>query len=220
MSDGKRRTDAETRSDGESNLIAAAASPRDSTSTLRVFYAIELPAEVRARAAELIARLRLAVPEVRASWERVEKLHLTLKFIGEIARERVEALKGAANRAALDSRSFPLALSGAGAFPPRGIPRVLWLGIEDFAGALISLHSRLEEECAAAGFAREERPFHPHLTLARIRAPQGARKLAERHQQTAFARIEFPVEDLVLLQSELGPGGSRYTELSRHCLNS
>lgn len=182
----------------------------------RSFCAIELPSETRARAADHIARLREGVPEARASWERVEKLHLTLKFIGEIAPERVGALSGAAERAALHSQSFILALGGRGAFPPRGNPRVLWLGVEDSAGPLISLHNRLEDECAAVGFARESRPFHPHLTLARIRAPQGARQLAELHRQTDFERMEFTVADIVVLRSELGPGGSRYTEISRH----
>jgi 2'-5' RNA ligase len=187
---------------------------------VRVFCAIELPAEVRSRAAAAIARLRDAVPEARASWEQEEKLHITLKFLGEIAMERVEALSGAASRAAQSSQSFILALSGAGAFPPRGNPRILWLGIEDVSGALVHLQSRLEEECATADFAREERPFHPHLTLARIRVPQGARRLAQLHQATVFEPIEFDVTNLVLMRSELGPGGSRYTEISRHNLKN
>lgn len=225
MSDGKRRGDTETRGRGEkekrkvsSSVLAASPRRPVSASSLRVFCAIELPAEVRARAAQAIARLREAVPGVRASWERVEKLHLTLKFLGEIERERVETLSGAASRAAQDSTSFILALSGASAFPARGNPRVLWLGIEDSTGALAHLQSRLEAECAAVGFKREERAFHPHLTLARIRAPQGARELAKTHQETGFERIEFGVADLVLMQSHLGPGGSRYTEISRHSL--
>jgi 2'-5' RNA ligase len=183
---------------------------------LRVFCAIELPEEVRARAADRITRLREAVPEARASWERMEKLHITLKFVGETAPERVEVLSGAATRAAQTIQPFSLALSGAGAFPPRGIPRILWLGIEDDSGALAQLHSRLEDECAAAGFAREKRPFHPHLTLARIRAPQSALELARLHQEIVFEPIKFDVTNLVVMRSELGPGGSRYTLISRH----
>jgi 2'-5' RNA ligase len=183
---------------------------------VRVFCALELPAEVRDRAAAHIARLRELAPEVRASWERTEKLHITLKFLGEIAPERIETLSGAASRAARMSQPFTLALSGAGAFPPGGSPRILWLGINDSAGALLRLQSHLEEECAAAGFAREERPFHPHLTLARIRAPQGARELARLNQEAGFEAIEFPVTNFVVMCSELGPGGSRYTEISRH----
>jgi RNA 2',3'-cyclic 3'-phosphodiesterase len=186
---------------------------------IRLFCAIELPAKVRARAADHIARLREIVPEVRASWERTEKLHITLKFLGEIAAERVEALSGAASSATLSIHPFTLALSGAGAFPPRGNPRILWLGIDDSSGALTRLQSRLEEECASAGFAREERSFHPHLTIARIRAPQGARTLAQIHQGTIFEAIEFAVTSLVVMQSELGTGGSRYTEISRHAFS-
>lgn len=185
----------------------------------RVFIAIELPSETRASVAAHVARLRAAVPGVRASWPRPENLHLTLKFLGEMTPAKAVALKDAASRAALHSQSFTLALSGTGAFPPSGNPRVLWLGIEDPSGALLArLHWQLEEECAMAGFAREERRFHPHLTLARIRAPQGARRLAESHQQTGFERMEFTVSDILVLRSELSPGGSRYTEISRHGL--
>jgi 2'-5' RNA ligase len=186
------------------------------SSLLRVFCAIELPAEVRERAARHIARLREAVPEVRASWERTEKLHITLKFLGEIAPKRVEALSGAASSATRIARTFTLELAGAGAFPPHGSPRILWLGINDPSGSLARLQSRLEEECASAGFAREERSFHPHLTLARIRAPQGARTLAQAHRETAFETIEFAVTALVIMRSDMGTGGSRYTEISRH----
>jgi RNA 2',3'-cyclic 3'-phosphodiesterase len=217
MSSGKRRHAAETPRRGEQNSGDA---PPLRPASLRVFCALELPAEVRGRATSAIARLREAAPEVRASWERVEKMHLTLKFLGEIALARVEALSGAAACAAQDSQAFKLALSGTGAFPPRGNPRVLWLGIEDYSGALAHLRNRLEDECAAAGFARERRDFHPHLTLARIRAPQGARELARMHRETDFERIEFSVTELFVLRSELGTGGSRYTEISRHQLGS
>jgi 2'-5' RNA ligase len=184
--------------------------------SVRVFCAVELPGEVRARVAEAIARLRNSAPRVRASWERTEKLHLTLKFLGEIAPERIEALANAAQRAARLSHPFSLKLEGAGAFPPRGLPRVLWLGITDTSGALARLQESLEDECAAEGFAREERAFRPHLTLARIRAPQGTRELAELHQENDFEPVEFPVSELVVLRSDLAPGGSRYTEISRH----
>jgi 2'-5' RNA ligase len=187
---------------------------------VRVFCAVELTSEVRARAASHAARLRDHVPEARASFPRAENLHLTLKFLGEIAQGRIEALSNAASRAVQGVSPFNLTIEGAGAFPPRGIPRVLWLGIKDSSGELSRLQSRLEDECSTEGFTREERPFHPHLTLARIRTQHGARELARLHQETGFAAIEFPVTDLVVMRSELGAGGSRYTEISRHSLRS
>src|SRR5919202_5112379 len=102
----------------------------------RTFCAVELPDGVKSRVAEHVRRLRDGFPRVRASWERPEKLHITLKFLGEIEPSRVEALSLAAERAARQINSFTLSIEGAGAFPPRGLPRVLWLGIKDETGNL------------------------------------------------------------------------------------
>src|SRR5919202_1847961 len=113
---------------------------------------------------------------------------------------------------------FELSVSGPGSFPPHGPPRVLWLGIEDASGRLAGLQRALEDECAAAGFAREPRPFRPHLTVARIRSPQGARELAAAHRESRFEPQTFTVSELVVMRSELGPGGSRYTPLSHQPL--
>jgi 2'-5' RNA ligase len=146
----------------------------------------------------------------------MEKLHITLKFLGEIASNQIEALSDAASRAVQRTRPFIVALEGAGAFPPRGVPRILWLGINDSSGALSELQSHLEEDCERVGFACEERPFHPHLTIARIRTPRAARQLAHLHQEFGFEAIEFYITELVVIQSELASGGSRYTEISRH----
>jgi 2'-5' RNA ligase len=184
----------------------------------RVFCAVELPPDVRERMAEHIARLRDQAPHVRASWDRAEKLHITLKFLGEIEQSRVEALTGAAARAAESVPGFELSVEGAGAFPPRGLPRVLWLGIRDPSGGLAQLQHRLEDECAHSGFPREQRPFHPHLTIARLRSPEGARRLATLHQQMGFEAQTFDVTKLIVMRSELLPTGARHTELSHHDL--
>jgi RNA 2',3'-cyclic 3'-phosphodiesterase len=185
---------------------------------IRVFCAVELPDEIRARAAEHTAELRSLAPDVRAGWERPEKLHLTLKFLGEIEEARVRLLDAAAQRAARRVQPFELRIEGAGAFPPRGPARVLWLGLRDETGALAQLQNHLEEECAREGFSREARPFNPHITIARLRSPAGARRLATLHEEKGFAPMRFSVDRIVVIRSELGPGGSRYTELSRHSL--
>lgn len=185
----------------------------------RVFCAIDLPEEVKARVSEHAALLRQAFPLARVSWERPEKMHLTLKFVGEIKVARVEELSGAAGRAAAIVEPFELTIVGAGAFPPRGAARVLWLGVKDESGRLSSLHRSLEDECALAGFGREPRAFEPHLTLARIRAPHGARELGNAHREATFEPLTFNVSELVLMRSELGPGGSRYTVVSRQRLH-
>src|SRR6266404_4134733 len=131
----------------------------------RLFVAIELPASVRERLKAHIERLRESVPDARASWIREENIHLTLKFLGDTAVSQVETLSQATRRAAGAAVPFELIVTGCGAFPPRGQPRVLWVGIEDVSGKLARLQQALEEDCANAGFAREPRPFHPHLTI-------------------------------------------------------
>lgn len=182
----------------------------------RIFCAVELPGEVKSRVAERIKRLRSEFPHARASWEKPEKLHVTLKFLGEIEPSRTKDLSGAASLSASRVGPFQLTIADAGAFPPHGQPRVLWLGVEDASGRLTALQRSLEDACAAAGFPREQRPFKPHLTLARLRSPRGARELAAAHRASQFEPQTFSVSELVVMRSELGPGGSRYTPLSHY----
>jgi 2'-5' RNA ligase len=188
----------------------------DDGNTLRVFCAIELPEDISERATDHINNLRRQVPDISASWNRDGKFHLTVKFIGEIPRARVERLSLAAQRATVDLSSFKLIVAGAGAFPKKGPPKVLWLGIDDPTGQLATLQARLEQECGREGFSNDERAFHPHLTVARLRKPQGARELAAAHQEMGFAAVEVPVAELLVIRSELSSLGSKYSVISRH----
>jgi 2'-5' RNA ligase len=185
---------------------------------LRIFCAVELPGEVRRRVAQHVEHLRGRFPRVRASWERAEKLHITLKFFGDVEAARLTALRDAATRAAAGFQPFEAAISGAGAFPPRGAPRVLWLGVGHGAVMLQDLQRRLDEECARAGFKPEARAFHPHVTIARLRSPEGAGDLSRLHLQTEFAPVSFSVDELVVMRSELRPDGAVHTPVSRHIL--
>lgn len=191
----------------------------------RIFCAVELPDDVRARVAAHISLLREAAiaasSPLKINWERAEKLHLTLKFLGELEAAQVEALTRAATRATEGAAKFEVTLAEAGAFPASGNARVLWLGLRDETKQLGALHERLEEECARENFPREARAFHPHITIARIRIPNAAaRHLAKLHRETGFEPVNFNVEELVIMQSRLGAGGSRYTPLSRHELKT
>lgn len=197
-------------------MEAASESRPSLQESFRVFCAIELPDEVREAAAAHVARYRRNFEGVRASWARPESLHVTLKFIGEVTAPRVEALTRAAAAAADGSAPFVLSAEGAGAFPSRGPARVLWLGVRDEAGGLAQLQRRLEAECEAVGFRREKRDFKPHLTVARMRPSIDVLALSEAHRIARFGPHPFKVSELIVMRSELGPGGSRYTPLSRH----
>ena len=181
----------------------------------RTFCAIELLEEVRARLQDHVRRLREAVPDAGASWSRPENVHLTLKFFGNVRKEELPLISSAASRVAHEFSSFQIRIGGTGVFRTQ----VLWIGIEDPSNQLSALQRRFEEECAREGFAKEDRAYRPHLTIARIRRPEGARQLAEAHKQTQFASTEIRVNELVLFRSQLSPKGSIYTAISKHELS-
>jgi 2'-5' RNA ligase len=185
--------------------------------TWRVFCAVELPATARSLVLEHINKLKQAVPDAKASWSRDANLHLTIKFLGEIPQFAVPDISAAATRA-VGMAPFSIRLEQTGSFPKGSQPRVLWIGINDWTGKLGELHARLEHEAAKEGFVRDSRPFHPHLTVARLRQPQHARTLATAHKEREFAGIEIEVLELLVIRSELSSEGSKYSIISRHAL--
>ncbi len=193
---------------------------------IRVFFAIELPEHVRARVGEYIAELsappegeaKAPNEEPRAKWAEPAKLHITLKFLGHIEPERVQDVSAAMASAALSVPAFELRVEGTGSFPARNEPRVLWIGIRDETGSLHRLQRHLEDQLVAKGFERDERPFHPHLTIARIGNPRGARSLAATHRERSFDSGPFSITGIVFMKSELRREGSRYTILESHKL--
>lgn len=201
-------------------------------STYRTFIAIEIPPDIRRRIKEHIDQLRAAFPDVRASWTREDNLHLTLKFLGNVPVARIPALANAVAEAAHEIKPFDLVVRDCGTFPPHGRPKVLWVGAgsADVSSAsslspttnnqnpLALLQAALEDHCAADGFEREPRPFHPHLTIARLRESKGTRPLAEHHKQLGFLAHTFIVSELVVFRSELSSKGSKHTALARHVL--
>ena len=189
-------------------------------SNWRTFCAIELPENACARATERIKRLRQEFSDINASWNSSGNFHLTLKFLGEIPQTRVGGLSRAATLAVEGFSPFKIVVEGVGAFPAHSPPKVLWIGISDPTKKLGELYETLGEECAKEGFTKETRPFHPHLTLARLRKPHGARTLAAAHKEMPFAAIEVDVSELLVIRSELSSEGSKYSVISRHSLGA
>jgi 2'-5' RNA ligase len=192
----------------------------DCAETWRVFCSIELPEAVLTHVLRHIARLKETVPQAKASWARDSNLHLTLKFFGEIEKTSVADFSKAISRAVTGLQPFPIRLQQTGAFPNHRQPRVLWIGVNDVSAKLVELHARLEEESARVGFAKEMRPFHPHLTIARLRETANARALATAHKSIEFEPVEITVSELLVIRSELSSEGSKYTVASRHALSS
>jgi len=149
------------------------------------------------------------------AWVAPGNLHLTLKFLGAVPEERIDAIVAALTRSGLDLRPFEARLHGLGAFPSATRPRIVWAGVTEGAPEMVELARRVDTALAELGFAREERPFSPHVTLGRVRRPGRDPVLTEAlGSATAreFGRMRVP--GAALMRSELGPRGARYTELA------
>jgi 2'-5' RNA ligase len=187
----------------------------------RIFIAIDLSEEARSRVSQYISDLRDAFPGLRVGWERPEKLHLTLKFLGDVNDEQLGAVKNAVANAARQSPHFRLRLEGTGVFPSARKARILWLGLTERGDNLREIFNMIETELLEnIGFEKEARKFNPHLTIARLREPERSRGLVDLHLASHFEPVEFEVTDVVVYHSELLPKGSVYKSVARENLPS
>ena len=184
---------------------------------IRSFIAIELPEEAK----EGLARLRKELDRDGhkfVKWVDPGGIHLTLKFLGNIPSNRVTEITEAMGKAAQGISPFHLESSGLGVFPNLKQVRVFWVGISGELDKLSKLQQNIDSALAALGFAKEERPFVPHLTLARIREGASSserRSFGELVGSTIFEdRYPVKVEAISLMRSQLTPAGAIYTCLS------
>ena len=190
----------------------AAAGDSDSDFMKRIFTALDISEEARRKVSGYIAELRAKFSNVRVGWERDEKLHLTLKFLGDIDETRLRDLTEAVSETAKQISEFKLQISNTGAFPSKKKARVLWLGIADEKGSLQKLNEILENECKRKGIAEETRNFKAHLTIARLREPHQSKELIENHLQNEFESDKFTVSGITIYESQLQKSGSIYTK--------
>ncbi len=190
---------------------------------MRCFVAVELPGLIR----DLLGKQSEGLQEGLANekhirWVRPGNIHLTLKFLGEVSPERLDSIKSRLLEAVAGQPPFDLEAGGFGCFPSRERPRVLWVGVVDPTGVLGRLQSMLERSLESLGFRPETKPFHPHLTLGRVR--KGLRREEMRELAAELAKVEvqhlagWTVEDVVLFRSDLSPSGPTYTRLAAYLL--
>jgi 2'-5' RNA ligase len=177
---------------------------------LRLFVAFDMPTQLmEALESGVVEPLRPVVPGAR--WTRPEGRHLTVKFLGEVADERVRGISRALAHAARGHAPFEAALERIGGFPSLRRPRVLWVGVGEGADAMARVAADVDEGLGGEGFQREARPFAAHLTLARFKVPAPVGQLPE----VDVPSRPFPVSEVVLFRSELRREGARYTAVER-----
>jgi len=189
-------------------------------SNIRTFIAVDISAQVRSRAANLIKRLQVC--GVKASWTDPSNMHLTLKFLGEIPDPRVPDVCRAVAESCSGYPRMKLGFHGAGAFPRNERPRTVWIGVQPETDEFAELYHTIEARLYDVGFAKERRRFTPHLTIGRIRA--GGPELHELGQlilqNTEFVAGSCPVEQVLVYGSFLDKSGPTYQVLGRARLGS
>ncbi len=191
---------------------------------MRVFIGIDLDPEVRARISRFLDGVQGFAPDAR--WVRPESLHVTLKFIGEQKPEQVESIADRLRQ--VEASAFEIRSGGYGFFPTAKAPRVFWIGIHA-APQLAELAGSIDMATAELGIPREDRPYSPHLTLARAGGRSGSPKRQKGDDpNTIFAVLDkrlaampeldfgtMMAREFILYQSQLSPAGSKYTKLQR-----
>ena len=184
---------------------------------IRTFVGIFPPPDVVTALADGLAPLRGATRGLK--WVRPDNLHYTVRFLGALAPARVEAARRAVLAAAAPASPFRVRLGGPGAFPGPERARVLWLGAAEGASPLAHLAGDVERALVRQGFEPADRPFTPHLTVARVgEVPRREDPALQSFLASAPFPLEFEVRELLLVASTLAPGGSRYEPIERAVL--
>ncbi len=185
---------------------------------MRLFVALTPPPDFQRVVWEAFAPLRGR--DLPVKWVAAENVHLTLKFLGNVAEGRKTEIIDALGPAVRGTRAITLVVREAGMFPNARAPRVVWAGVEPDP-AIEMLADRIERACAALGFPTEGRPFRPHLTLGRARRDARPRDWADMANLLDGITIDATavLEGVDLVRSEPGPGGSVYHRVHRERLS-
>src|SRR5438034_10208183 len=178
--------------------------------TKRLFVAIDLPEATKQILVDLDPKIR------GVRWTEAAQMHLTLAFFGDVPEDVDLALRE--KLSAIEFGAFFLPITGVGTFPPKGAPKIMWIGVGRGHPHLFQVHKRVQEAALAAGLEPELRPWHPHLTIARCRdvAPQSLRNFLKANANFDVGIIR--VEAFHLYSSKLTPAGPIHTrEMSVRC---
>ncbi|MEX1248484.1 MAG: RNA 2',3'-cyclic phosphodiesterase [Anaerolineales bacterium] len=188
---------------------------------VRTFIAIEMPKVLQRALDKASVNLRRQMADLPIRWLRTDNIHLTLKFIGETSEEIIPRIVAIIEEQASKVTPFEIQLGGLGVFPNPRKPLVLWVGVQAPA-TLLRLQQGIEVGLTQLGIAAEERPFHPHLTLGRVRRDHRVANLKRMGELMVAAGLEPSpsalIDSVTLFRSDLKPGGSVYNPLSRNPL--
>ena len=184
--------------------------------TIRTFVAVELPPDIKEKLAAIQADLHRLGHMDSVRWVHPESIHLTLKFLGNVPAAQIKAIGEALASACDGITPFTLTLTNLGCFPNPKRPNVIWVGVGGDLKTLQRLQEAVEAHIAPLGYPPEKRPFHPHLTLGRVKR---AKPEERRHIGASVTSAELDIAGQIdvtavsLMRSDLTPSGAKYTAL-------
>lgn len=182
---------------------------------MRVFVALDLTPEARKEIEKLLKNLAKKYWKVK--WEKSEKVHITLAFFAHLDEEKLALLKEVCQKIAENLTAFALSFKGLGCFPDFDWPRIIWLGLKGDLKSLAGLEQKLRERLKESGFETEKRPFHPHITLGRIKRARGRERREIGRQIKGLRKLDFKsqwlVDKLVIYESKCLAEGSVYRKI-------
>jgi len=183
---------------------------------IRTFIALDTPDTIRNDMLALQKTLRESDADVR--WEPKEKFHATIKFLGDTDEKRLPEIAAAIAESVRQSKPFEITYAGLGCFPDAKRPRVIWVGCMNEDGTLETLKNFLDRDLHPFGFEREERKFHPHITLGRVKSNKRLEDLTPLLQNLTFQPQSVHCREVLLMKSVLKPTGSEYRLLQKFSL--
>ena len=177
---------------------------------IRTFIALPTPSIAQQAMTEIQMKLKETKADVK--WESQNKFHITLVFLGNVEHSILELLSTALAKSIQQFSSFTIVYESIGAFPNIQNPRVFWIGIKSNQ-TVLDLQAMAGRICVEFGFPKEDRLFHPHITLGRVKETRNVVRLTEAIKTITFEPIETLCSEILLMKSELHPSGSIYTIL-------
>lgn len=180
---------------------------------IRTFIAIELSDKVCKKIQGIQSELKPLI-KARVSWSKLENIHLTLKFLGDVSLDKVDSVKEELQKVSRKHSPFKMSIGGIGTFPNFRRPRVIWIGVNRGSKQVIQLAESVEKAMTKLGFSEERHSFTPHLTLGRIKQRVNLEDIETKLEKYDKPNIPIvQVDRLGLIKSELRPKGAVYTTL-------
>jgi 2'-5' RNA ligase len=176
---------------------------------MRTFIAVDTPENIKRKMTDVQSELKQS--EADFKWETSNKFHITIKFLGEVKETMIDDIIGIIQEISSNFPPFPLQYEKVGSFPNLKNPRVIWIGCRDISQNLSKIKHMLDGELKQFGFEAEERAFHPHITLGRVKSQRGIKNLIPIIENLTFKSEVVECRQILIMKSTLKPSGSEYS---------